>query len=253
MTFRMFRRNILRRDKTILPSTNGLTPYNSAIVLLDYQSRFALTLNSPSGKTLIQNAVNLAKVAITFSIPTVLTTVGKTSFGGPVLSKLQEVFPGQKPIDRMTINPWEDGRITSAVEKTGRHKLVVAGLWTDFGVALLVLGALQAGYDVYTVVDACGDVSARAHRNAVERMIQEGAVPMTWLQLLLTLHRESSSPDAYKILSSIVNDHANLYGLDMQYAETSRAEGKARLSNNKPRESRWGKWSMAPIPSQKRV
>lgn len=234
-------------------STNGLTPYNSTIVLLDYQSRFALTLSSMSGKTLIHNAVNLAKVAMTFSIPTVLTTVGETSFGGPILSTLQEVFPDQKPIDRMTINPWEDGRIISAVEKTGRHKLVVAGLWTDFGVALFGLGALQEGYDVYTVVDACGDVSARAHHIAVERMIQEGAVPMTWLQLLLTFHRESSSPDAYKMLLNIVNDHAHFYGLHMQYTETSPAEGKARLVNNKPRESRWERWSMAPIRSQKRV
>jgi len=237
----------------ILQSTNGLTPYNSTIVLLDYQSRFALTLSSNSGKTLIHNAVNLGKVAVTFSIPTVLATVGETSFGGPILSKLQEVFPDQKPIDRITINPWEDSRITSAVEKTGRHELVVAGLWTDFGVALFVLEALKAGYDVYTVVDACGDVSTRSHHIAVERMIQEGAVPMTWLQLLLTFHRESSSPDAYKMLLNIVNDHANLYGLDMQYAETSPAEGEVRLANNKPRESRWEKWSMAPIRSQKRV
>ena len=236
-----------------MQSTTGLSPYNSAIVLLDYQSRLALTLSSLDGKTPIDNAVNLAKVAITFSIPTVLTTVGETSFGGPILSRIQEVSPGQKPIDRMTINPWEDERITSALEKTGRHKLVVGGLWTDFGVALFVLGALRAGYEVYTVVDACGDMSARAHRVAVERMIQEGAVPMTWLQLLLRFHRESSSPAAYRMLLTIVNDHAHVYGLDMQYGVTSLPQGNARLSNQKPRESRWERWSMAPIRSLKRV
>ncbi len=232
---------------------NGLTPYNSTIILLDYQSRFAFTLSSMSAETLIHNAISLAKVAITFSIPTVLTTVGATSFGGPILSKLQEVFSDQEPIDRVTVNPWEDGRIVNAVDKTGRRKLVVAGLWTDFGVALFALEALKAGYDVYTVVDACGDVSARAHRIALERMIQEGAVPMTWLQLLLTFHRESSSPDAYTMLLNIVNDHANLYGLDLQYAEAFPDEGQAKLSNNKLGESRWGKWSIAPIRLLKRV
>jgi len=237
----------------ILQPPNGLTQYNSTVILLDYQSRFALTLSSIVGKSLIDNAVNLAKVAITFSIPTVLTTVGETSFGGPLLSKLQEVFSEQTPIDRMTINPWEDGRIISAVEKTGRQKLLVAGLWTDFGVALFVLEALKAGYEVYTVVDACGDVSARAHRIAVERMIQEGAVPVTWLQLLLTFHRESSSPGDYKMLLNIVNDHANLYGLDMQYTETSPVEKQTRLVNNKPRESRWEKWSIAQTRSLRRV
>ena len=234
-------------------STNGLTPYNSTIFLLDYQSRFALTLSSISRKTLVHNAVSLAKVAATFSIPTVLTTVGETTFGGPILSTLQEVFPDQKPIDRTAINPWEDRRIISALEKTGRRKLVVAGLWTDFGVSFFVLGALQAGYDVYTVVDACEDMSARTHRIAVEQMIQGGAVPITWLQLLLAFHRKSSSPDAYQMLLSIVNDHANLYGLDTHYAETSAAQGKARWINNKPRESRWGKWFTTPIRPQKRV
>ncbi len=237
----------------ILQSPNGLTPYNSTVILLDYQSRFALTLSSPVRKALIDNVVNLAKIAVTFSIPTVLTTVGETSFGGPLLSKLQEVFPDQKPIDRTSINPWEDGRIISVVEKAGRQKLVVAGLWTDFGVALFVLEALKSGYDVYAVVDACGDVSERAHRIAVERMMHEGAVPITWLQLLLTFHRESSSPDAYKTLLSIVNDHANLYGLDMKYTETSPAEKTARSLDNKPGESRWEKWSIAPIRSLRRV
>ncbi len=236
-----------------LPSPNGLTPYNSTIILLDYQSRFALTLSSIVGKALIDNAVNLAKVATTFNIPTVLTTVGEASFGGPLLSKLQEFFPDQKPIDRIAVNPWQDGRIISAVEETGRRKLVVAGLWTDFGVAPFVLDALRSGYDAYAVVDACGDVSARTHRAAVERMIQEGAVPMTWLQLLLTFHRASSSPDAYKTLLSIVNDHANLYGLDMQYTETSPVEGAVKSLNGKPRESRWGKWSIAPTRSLRRV
>jgi nicotinamidase-related amidase len=236
-----------------MQTPDELTPYNSTIVLLDYQSRFAFTLGSIDGKTLVYNAVNLAKVAITFSIPAVVTTVGETSFGGPLLSEIQEVFPDQKPIDRIAINPWEDGRISSAVEKAGRRKLVAAGLWTDFGVAHFVLGGLQAGYDVYMVVDACGDMSGRAHRIAVERMIQEGAVPMTWLQLLLAFHRTSSSPDVYKILLHIASNHANFYGLEMRYAETSSDDAAARWSNNKPGESRWRKWSMASTRSQKMV
>lgn len=225
-----------------MQKTHGLTPYNSTIVLLDYQSRFALTLSSMN---LIQNARNLAKLAATFSIPTVLTTVGEKTFGGPILSKIQEVFPNQKPIDRSAVNPWEDGNVVNAVENAGRHKLVVAGLWTDFGVIQFVLGGLQAGYDVYTVVDASGDMSARAHRLSVEKMIQAGAVPLTWLQLLLTCHRESSSPEVYQILLNIANDHAHLYGLETNYPETSPADNKARWSI-KQRESRWARWSMAP-------
>ena len=129
---------------------------------------------------------------------------------------------------------------------------MVAGLWTDFGVSIFVLEALRAGYEVYIVVDACGDMSARAHRVGIERMFQEGAVPMTWLQLLLTLHREWASPDTYEVLLHVAKEHARTHGLDLHYTQNLPDEGQTKLANDKPKEGRWGKWSIAPIRSLKR-
>jgi nicotinamidase-related amidase len=220
---------------------------------MDYQAQLVSTVSSMSGETLMSNAINLAKVAMTFSIPTILTTVGATSFGGPLLPRLQEVFPGLNPIDRTTISPWDDSRVLTTIEKAGRNKLVVAGLWTDFGVLLFVLEALKVGYEVYIVVDACGDMSARAHRVATERILQEGAVPMTWLQLLLTLHREWASPDVYEVFLRAAKEHARSYGLDLQYTQMLPDVGQAKFGNdNKPKEGRWGKWSIAPVRSLRR-
>ena len=224
----------------------GLTANNCAFILMDYQPQFASCVSSISAETPMNNAVNLAKIAMTFSIPTTLTTVGATSFGGPLLPKLREVFRDLEPIDRTTINPWEDSRVLTKIEKAGRNKLLVAGLWTDFGVSIFVLEALRLGYEVYIVVDACGDMSAKAHRIAIERMLQEGAVPMTWLQVLLTFHREWAPTDTYEVLLHAAEEHARTYGLDLQYAQNLPDEGQTKFVDDKPKEGRWGRWSIAP-------
>jgi nicotinamidase-related amidase len=219
---------------------------------MDYQPHFVSTISSTDGDALVRNATNLGKIAKTFNIPAILTTIGQTSFGGPIFSELQEIFPHQKAIERTTLSVFEDNGVLAVLEKIGRNKLLVAGLWTDFGVAASVRQARNLGYDVFIVVDACGDMSARAHRIAIERMLQEGAVPMTWLQLLLTLHREWAPPDTYEVLLHVAKEHAKTYGLDLQYTQTLPDEGQNRFVNDKPREGRCGIWSVAPMRSLKR-
>jgi nicotinamidase-related amidase len=99
------------------PIHHQLTPNNCAVILVDYQSQLALTISSTDEETLIHNAINLARIAKTFNIPTVLTTIGETSFGGPIFSKLQEIFPDQKPLGRTTLSVFEDTKILTTLEK----------------------------------------------------------------------------------------------------------------------------------------
>jgi nicotinamidase-related amidase len=224
------------------PIHGRLTPMNCAIILMDYQPQFALAINSADGDILIHHGINLAKIAKTFSIPTVLTTVGQLSFGGPLFSRLREIFPDQEPVDRTTLSVFEDSRILAAVEKMGRKKLVIAGLWTDFGVAASIRHARQLGYEVFLVVDACGDVTLRAHHIATQRLCREGAIPITWLQMLLALYRDWAPPEAYDVLLNIAKDHASAYGLEIRYAQTGLDRRQTRLAYDKPRERGWQKW-----------
>jgi nicotinamidase-related amidase len=216
---------------------------------MDYQSQYASTIRSTDRDVLIHNAINLAKTARTFNIPTVLTTIGESSFGGPIFSGLQKIFPDQKPIDRTTLSLFDDPRVLTAVEKIGRNKLVIAGLWTDFGVASTLRQARRLGYEVFMVVDACGDVSLSAHQIAVQRLLHEGVWPITWLQMLLALHHDWAPPEAYEVLLTIARDHAGAYGLQIQYARTGLGEGKTNKINDKPKERWWEKCSMVPIRS----
>jgi hypothetical protein len=135
------------------------------------------------------------------------------------------------------------------MEKMGRNNLVMAGLWTDFGVAASIRQARNLGYEVFIVVDACGDVSLRAHQIAIQSILQGGAVPMTWLQMLLALHRAWAPPEAYEALFNIAKDHASSYGLEIQYAQPSLDEGQPKWVHHKSKERRWEKWSIVPIQS----
>jgi len=240
-------KEILIKHMILEPIHGRLTPMNCAIILMEYQPQFALAISSIDGDILIHNGINLAKIAKTFSIPTVLTTIGQSSFGGPLFSKLQEVFPDQDPIDRTTLSVFGDSRVLAAMEKIGRSKLVIAGLWTDFGVATSIRNAQQLGYEVFIVVDACGDVTPRAHHIATQRLCREGVVPMTWLQMLLALHRDWAPPEAYDVLLNIARNHASAYGLEIRYAQGGIDKGQARLAKEKPGEGWWtnapGFWS----------
>ena len=231
------------------PIHGHLAPSNCALILMDFQCQYVSTISSTHRDVLIHNAIGLAKTARTFNIPAVLSTIGESSFGGPIFSGLQEIFPDQTPIDRATLSLFDDTRVLARMEKIGRNKLVVAGLWTDFGVAPTLRQARRLGYEVFMVVDACGDVSLRAHQIAVERLLQEGVVPVTWLQLLLALHHDWAPPEAYEVLLNIASDHATAYGLEIQYARTGFGEGRMNKTDGKPKERWWGKWSMVPIRS----
>jgi hypothetical protein len=232
-------KEVSAKHMILRPIHDRLTPANCAIILMDYQPQFALSINSADGDIIIHNGINLAKIAKTFSIPTLLTTISQASFGGPVVSGLQKIFPDQEPFDRTTLSAFEDTEVLTALEKMGRNKLVIAGLWTDFGVAASVHQARQLGYEVFMVVDACGDVTLKSHAIAIQRLCREGVAPMTWLQMLLALHRDWAPPEAYEALFNIAKNHASAYGLEIQYTRGGLDEPQTRLANDKTGERGW--------------
>src|SRR5258706_14968162 len=157
-----------------------LTPERSVLLLIDHQAFQFSNLHSHEPTLIVNNVVGLAKAAKAFKVPTILTTVTEER-GGYLVRALQDVFPDQKPINRTTINTWEDPRVVQAVKATGRTQLVVAALWTEICLAMPVIHSMADGYDVFAVTDASGGVSREAHDMAVLRMAQAGAAPITWV------------------------------------------------------------------------
>ncbi|WP_413576160.1 hydrolase [Bdellovibrio sp. HCB290] len=196
-----------------------LTPTNHTLILIDHQPQMAFAVRSMDVQELRNNVTALAKSAKVFKVPTILTTVAEKSFSGPLFPELQAVFPDQKPIDRTTMNTWEDDRVTDVVKKYGKKKLVFAALWTEVCGVGPVLSAIEEGYEVYFVADASGGVSTIAHDAAMDRMVQAGAKPITWMQYLLELQRDWARGATYDAVTGIAKQHGGGYGLGIIYAK----------------------------------
>jgi hypothetical protein len=155
-----------------------------------------------------------------FDVPVVLTTVESKSFSGNMWPQLRAVFPSQEPIERSSMNSWDDKNFVAAIEKTGRKKIVLAGLWTETCVALPTVQAIHDGYEVYVVEDCSGDVSQLAHDNAMKRVIQAGAKPVTSLSTMLEWQRDWAHKETYDAVMDIVKSHYGAYGIGVEYTYT---------------------------------
>lgn len=170
--------------------------------------------------TLRNNAGLIARAAASFKVPTILTTVAEKSFSGPMFAEVTDPFPAQELLDRTSMNTWEDAAVIKRVNAIGRARLVFAGLWTSVCIVGPTLSALDQGFEVYVVADACGDVSAEAHERAMQRMSQAGVQPMTALQYLLELQRDWARTDTYESTTGIARIYGGAYGLGLIYAKT---------------------------------
>lgn len=201
------------------PSQGLLTPDNCTLILIDHQPQMFFGVASADRQTIVNNVVGLAKAAKVFNVPTILTTVASKTFSGPLLPQIQAVFPEQTPIDRTSMNSWEDKNVITAVEHTKRKKLVIAALWTEICLAFPAIQAIEAGYEVYAVVDASGSTSLEAHNASIQRMIQAGVVPVTWIQVMCELQRDWARQETYVAVTDIAKEHAGAYGIGIMYAQ----------------------------------
>jgi nicotinamidase-related amidase len=167
-----------------------LTPQNSALVVIDYQPSQIAAVSSIEHELLLDNIVSVARLAKTYRLPIVLSTVNVANGQGHTLPELKAVLSDDEEIDRTQINSWEDVEFRRAVVATGRKKLIMTALWTEVCLAFPTLDALREGYEVYPVVDAVGGTSPEAHRAGLERIVQAGAQPISWVSLGCELQRD---------------------------------------------------------------
>jgi nicotinamidase-related amidase len=209
------------------PASSLLTPDDSVLVLIDHQSQMAFAVQNTTIAEVANNTALLAASARLFEVPTLLTTVGE-SFSGPVFEQVTDELDDKvvrDRIERTTVNAWEDSRVVDWVLRTGRKKIVFAGLWTEICVAFPVLSALEAGFEAYFVEDASGGVSETAHRASVDRMVQAGGVPVTSAQYLYELHRDWANVDKYNDVIGIAKKYQGVFGVGVQYHQDKLARG----------------------------
>jgi nicotinamidase-related amidase len=188
--------------------TKGLgvwTADDCALVLIDYQKEMFEVIRSETSADLVETHVRLlAKTAKAFEMPIVLSTVGVgAGFNGPTLPSILSELDGIEPIDRTSMNAFEDAVFSDAVKATGRKRLIIGGLHTEICLTFAAVQALKDGYDVMYVTDAVGGRSQAAHRTGIERLAHAGAVPTTALAVTTELFRDWTSPLAGHALDVI--------------------------------------------------
>ena len=168
-----------------------ITPDNAALLVIDYQPSQVGAVRSMDHQLLLKNVVSTVKTAKAFGLPIVHSTVNVASGGQkPTVPELAEVLEGNAPIDRTSINSWEDADFVAAVRNTGRRKLIFCALWTEVCMAFPALDALREGFEVYPVVDAIGGTSVEAHRAGLKRVTLAGRQPVSWVSLACELQRD---------------------------------------------------------------
>ena len=172
------------------------TADDCALVLIDYQQEMFEVIRSETSADLVEMHVRLlARAARGFGMPIVLSTVGvDLGFNGPTLPSIQSELDGIEPIDRSSMNAFEDDAFREAVEATGRKRLIVGGLHTEICLTFATVQALKDGYEVLYVTDAVGGRSQTAHRTGIQRLAHAGAVPTTALAVVTELFRDWASP-----------------------------------------------------------
>ncbi len=188
---------------SVLPSGGGaalLDASDVAILLLDHQSGLFQTVKDISVAELRANTVMLAKLATLLKIPVITTASEPNGTNGPLMPEIHEHAPHAVYVGRKgEVNAWDNEDFVRTVRSTGKKTLIMAGVWTSVCVMFPALDAKLAGYKVYAVMDASGDVSDMANRTALARFMQGGVIPVTTNVVLSETHRTWNRPEAAKI------------------------------------------------------
>lgn len=176
---------------------NLLTSENTVLLVIDFQEEMMGMVRNIDRKVLTNNTQAMIKTAQVFSIPVIESTIG-VGLGAnkPTLPEFKSLMTDVENIDRISLNAWQNREVIQAVEKTGRKKLIITGLWTSGCPTYTALDAIKAGYEVYIMTDVMGDATSDAHNRAIDRMVQAGAIPFTWEGAGAEILRAYTNPNA---------------------------------------------------------
>jgi nicotinamidase-related amidase len=191
-----------------------LSPDNSLLLLVDYQQSMIKGVGSGDRLAMRESAMASAKAAQILNIPVILTTINP-KMNGDFFKEISDLFPGKEVIARSvpSFDAFDDPAVSQAITDAGRTKLVISGLWTSMCFAFTALTALGKGMEVYGIMDAAGDATPQAHKYGVERMVQAGVVPTTWITLVSEWMHDWKNPKAGELVTEVYSKYNATIGI----------------------------------------
>jgi len=184
-----------------------LTRANAVLLLVDHQVGLVAGSRYPEPQDLRKNAVGLTRAAKILGVPIVATTTMSEGMFGPIFPELADVLKDQEIIDRITVNPFDEPRITSAIKKTGRSKVIVAGINTAVCTCFPAISAVNAGYGAYAAIDASGAFDATEQQTAMIRMTQAGVIVADYNAIVVEMLANNADPLAPQVYAAIGLSH----------------------------------------------
>jgi nicotinamidase-related amidase len=196
-----------------------LTPENSALVIIDHQIGLYTGVRDIPIDELKHNIIGLIKAIKAFRIPIILTTTTENMWG-PIIPELRELLKDIPIIERTTVNAWDDQRVSNAIEKTNRKKLIMTGITTDVCLSFPAITAVGKGFDVYAVIDASGAFTIKQGELGVTRMAQAGVKTVGYSNVVVEILKDNANPLAAEVYSGLDMPFASLvYGLNQYFSK----------------------------------
>jgi len=148
---------------------------DTALILIDHQVGTNTWASTTPLELLQRNVIILAKFAKGTGMPVVLTSSQETNLNvqGPLMPELQQILPEAflARIKRQgVVNAWDDPAFAAACRDTGRKNFVMAGVTTDVCMVAPAISAVEEGFVVKVVCDACGSTNQIAEEMSWRRM-----------------------------------------------------------------------------------
>ena len=186
-----------------------ITADNACALLIDHQPGLYFNTGDIGLLTLRNNSTALAKVLALHRIPTVISCAAQGPKGpmGPLLPEIAACFPNVEPIYRTKINSWHDERVRSAIQATGRRKVICAGITADFCIGLPAMSMTAEGYDVRLVMDASGTDSPMVLQATIANLTARGVHVQGWINTACELQDDWANEETAKGLLDIYDAH----------------------------------------------
>ena len=176
------------------------TTDNSVIILVDHQTTTLDWVKSLPHDTVVASCRVMAKMALTFEMPLILTTTME-QYVGPTVDQIATVAPdafnarfkrgGQ-------LNCWNDQNLQDHVKSLGRPNVILAGLTTDICLFWAATGALALGYKAMVVADGCGTMTTLGDDMTWARLRAAGVTVTVTNTFVTELANDFGTPDGLK-------------------------------------------------------
>ncbi len=188
-----------------------LTPDNAVIAMLDHQTGLLVNCRDQDSTVMKANILGLCKMAKVLNLPAVVTASVPEGPNGPVMPEITEILAVDVIERQGEINAWDSAEFLEAIKKTGRKKIIMAGIVTEVCLMFPAISAVAEGYDVYAVIDASGTWNKTVQDAAMHRMTQAGVKVSTWVSVLAEIMNDWRSPKGNE-LGQVLGGHLTSYG-----------------------------------------